>query len=478
MQTRGSASIGGLDISDYQTITNADTLFARVSFLYLRAVGSSGTVDPNFVSTVALAKQHGALTGAYYFAHPSKALGAGGEAEVDAQVQQFVDTLQSAYGTGKYGDLIPMLDVEAWGTVTPQYPMYYGLTGDQLIDWVKRFRDGFFTATNRRLGFYTNRDFISTGTDKMMVSNTKLTEINNMPLWLAEYDQYYPGNVPDTGAPATLGGWSTYVAWQYSVIADADTFGISSDKNEVDHDRTDSLDRLMPPPQPPAIFATQIADNTLEVGLIRPSIIDYLGASVYINNVWKAWIPKTSTTDKVNIDITSYARTTPLNYSVVVEDSFSDFGYSPVQQVTITDTVTEMDVSNLPTAAKGTTIKKSTGTAYAGLTSIGGLELSSDTIDTTTLDATSGYRTFISSFKDAGEVSLSGFFDYTSHNTILTDFAANTVNAYVITFPNGGTWTFNGVVTGFKTDFGLEDLISFEGTIKVSGAPTLTAPTP
>lgn len=478
MQTRGSASIGGLDISDYQTITNADTLFARVSFLYLRAVGSAGTVDTKFVSTVALAKQYGVPTGAYYFAHPSKALGAGGEAEVDAQVQQFVDTLQSAYGTGKYGDLIPMLDVEAWGSVTPQYPMYYGLTGDQLIDWVKRFRDGFYTATKRRLGFYTNRDFISTGTDKMMVSNTKLTEINNMPLWLAEYDQWYPGNVPDTGAPANLGGWTTYVAWQYSVIADADTYGISSDKNEVDHDRTDSLDRLKPPPPPAAIFAEQIADNTLQVGLIRPNITDYLGASVYLNNVWKAWIPKTSTSDKVNLDITSYARNVDLNYSVVIEDTFSDFGNSPVQTITLATTVAEMDVNKLSIAAKGTTIKKATGTAYAGLTSIGGLDLKSDTIDTTTLDATSGYRTFISSFKDAGEVSLSGFFDYTSHNTILTDFSANTVNAYTITFPNGATWAFNGVVTGFTTGFNLEDLVSFDATIKVSGAPTLTAPTP
>lgn len=132
----------------------------------------------------------------------------------------------------------------------------------------------------------------------------------------------------------------------------------------------------------------------------------------------------------------------------------------------------------MPTAAMGTTIKKATGTAIAGLTSIGGLELSAETIDTTVLDSPGQYRTFTSSFKDAGEVSLSGYFEYASHSAILSDFEAGTTDAYTITFPNGATWTFSGVVVGFTTGFDLEDLISFEATIKVSGEPTLTAPTP
>lgn len=132
----------------------------------------------------------------------------------------------------------------------------------------------------------------------------------------------------------------------------------------------------------------------------------------------------------------------------------------------------------MPIAAMGTTIKKATGTAIAGLTSIGGLELTAETIDTTTLDSPGQYRQFMSSFKDAGEVSLSGYFEHTSHATILADFEAGTINDYVITFPNNATWTFDGLVVGFNTGFDLEDLVSFEATIKVSGEPTLTAPTP
>jgi hypothetical protein len=37
----------------------------------------------------------------------------------------------------------------------------------------------------------------------------------------------------------------------------------------------------------------------------------------------------------------------------------------------------------------------------------------------------------------------------------------------------GASWSFNGVVTGFSTGAELEDMVSFEVTIKVSGKPTL-----
>ena len=55
-------------------------------------------------------------------------------------------------------------------------------------------------------------------------------------------------------------------------------------------------------------------------------------------------------------------------------------------------------------------IGETTPVEVAGLTSIGGLELSADTIDVTTL-ASDGYREFIGSLKDGGEVSLEGYFE-------------------------------------------------------------------
>ncbi len=128
----------------------------------------------------------------------------------------------------------------------------------------------------------------------------------------------------------------------------------------------------------------------------------------------------------------------------------------------------------------GTTLKKGTN-VIANLTSIDGLSLSADTIESTNLSTVDSYRTFVMGLKDAGEISISGYFDYTSHNTLLSDFEAGTSATYTIEFPDKGTttgttWTFSAVVTAFTTGASFEDLVSFESTLKVSGKPTLAAP--
>lgn len=130
--------------------------------------------------------------------------------------------------------------------------------------------------------------------------------------------------------------------------------------------------------------------------------------------------------------------------------------------------------------AVGTQLKKGT-TAIASLTEINGLELSADTIDVTALDSDGGYREFIGGFKDGGELSISGFFNPqdTGQAGLYSDFESGATQAYTIAFPAAlkASWEFNGVVTGFVTGAALEDAITFEATIKVSGAPTLTITT-
>lgn len=131
--------------------------------------------------------------------------------------------------------------------------------------------------------------------------------------------------------------------------------------------------------------------------------------------------------------------------------------------------------------ALGTVLKVGTATpiSVAGLTSIGGLDLSADTIDVTTLDSSGGYREFIAGFKDGGEVSLSGFLEPATgdgQKELYDLFESGAVEDFTIEFPAAlkAKWTFKGVVTGFSTGADLEDPTSFEGTIKVSGKPTLT----
>ena len=133
------------------------------------------------------------------------------------------------------------------------------------------------------------------------------------------------------------------------------------------------------------------------------------------------------------------------------------------------------------TRALGTKLSKGES-KIAGLTSIGGVEITADTIDTTTLDSDGGYREFIGAFKDAGEVPIEGFFD--PENTGQMDMQdaldAGTAEDYKIEFPTKpkATWAFKGVVTGFKVgDVDVDGTINFGATIKISGKPTLTVGT-
>lgn len=127
--------------------------------------------------------------------------------------------------------------------------------------------------------------------------------------------------------------------------------------------------------------------------------------------------------------------------------------------------------------ALGTTLAIGS-TTVGGLTSISGVELSADTIDVTTLDSAGGYREFINGFVDGGEVSAEGYLSDlgTAEATLVTMVGADEEEC-VITFSNGATWTFDGVVTGFSTSADLEDPLSFSITVKVSGQPVFAAGT-
>lgn len=116
--------------------------------------------------------------------------------------------------------------------------------------------------------------------------------------------------------------------------------------------------------------------------------------------------------------------------------------------------------------------------AVAGLTSIAGIAESADTLDTTTLDSSGGYRTFTGGFKDGGEVSISGYFepgDTQGQMAMRAAFKSGAVTQFQILFPAdlGASWAFDGVVTAFSTNADLEELIAFEATVKVSGEPSL-----
>lgn len=129
--------------------------------------------------------------------------------------------------------------------------------------------------------------------------------------------------------------------------------------------------------------------------------------------------------------------------------------------------------------ANGTLLKQGTVT-IGSLSKIKPPEKSADTIDVTTIDVIDGYKKFIAGFKDGGEVTVEGYFDFTDQGQLALDtsFDAGTTDTYTIAFPTsiGATFTFSGVVTKYGVgEVNSKDALGFSATIKVAGKPTLAA---
>ncbi len=130
----------------------------------------------------------------------------------------------------------------------------------------------------------------------------------------------------------------------------------------------------------------------------------------------------------------------------------------------------------------GTVLKIGSGSGaktVGGVTSIDGISIDSEEVDVTALDNSTGYREFLQGFKDAGEVSLSGFLDGADNgqNEMYTLLGTGTVTAMEIIFPTaiGKTWSFNAFVKSFSTSVDIDGAIEFSATLRVSGQATLAA---
>lgn len=135
----------------------------------------------------------------------------------------------------------------------------------------------------------------------------------------------------------------------------------------------------------------------------------------------------------------------------------------------------------MATHGYGTTLTWNSQTV-AGLDNIGGVEVTADKINVTTHQSADTFREFIQGMLAAGDVSISGFFDYTDTDgqvAMLTDMNARTSRTAVITLPSSiATWTFTAFLTSFKTgEATTEGAIPFSATLAVTGKPTLAIAT-
>ena len=116
-------------------------------------------------------------------------------------------------------------------------------------------------------------------------------------------------------------------------------------------------------------------------------------------------------------------------------------------------------------------------TTIAEINSISGPNKTRSTIDVTSLDSTGGYREFITSFRDAGEVTLEMNFTRDGYEDMNTDFESDTIVEYRITLPDTGNTIldFTGYVTALGSSIPLDDKVTASVTIKISGQVTLTS---
>lgn len=113
-------------------------------------------------------------------------------------------------------------------------------------------------------------------------------------------------------------------------------------------------------------------------------------------------------------------------------------------------------------------------TAIANVTSVKGPELERDTYDVTAHDSTDGWKEFIGGLKDAGEVTLNINYDPRVHDDLVADFDDDVARDYKLVFPGAlGEWDLKGFLTGFSQEAPVDDKLSAELKIKVTGKPTI-----
>lgn len=116
-------------------------------------------------------------------------------------------------------------------------------------------------------------------------------------------------------------------------------------------------------------------------------------------------------------------------------------------------------------------------TAWAEVNSIEGPDPTRETIDVTSLDSTGGYREFIASFRDSGEVRLEMNFTRTTYEAAKTDFDSDDSVNYRISIPDADTTKieFAAFITGHPLSITPDDKITVSVTLKITGEVTVTS---
>ena len=122
-------------------------------------------------------------------------------------------------------------------------------------------------------------------------------------------------------------------------------------------------------------------------------------------------------------------------------------------------------------------VTTSTG-EIAQLTGITGPGVDFADVDTTTMDSSSNYRTFVPGIGDPGEVTLSLMYDPThASHKILAEAAVNRTTKVFTVYhgtSTGDTDVFSAHVKGISREIPMDNMITCDVTLKVTGKPNYT----
>jgi predicted secreted protein len=121
-----------------------------------------------------------------------------------------------------------------------------------------------------------------------------------------------------------------------------------------------------------------------------------------------------------------------------------------------------------------TTIATSTSGTIAQVRGISGPGASGDSVDCTTLDNSGRYRAFLGGLVDGGEVTLDLVYDTedADHKLLAQLLTSQDEKVWTITYPSTfSAQVFSGFVSGLSAETPLDDLITAQCTIKVTGTP-------
>jgi predicted secreted protein len=130
--------------------------------------------------------------------------------------------------------------------------------------------------------------------------------------------------------------------------------------------------------------------------------------------------------------------------------------------------------------AFGTLLKRGNGagteifTTIADVTSLTPPGISRETLDVTSHSSVGGWQEFAGGLKDPGECSADVNYQPLNHDALVADFEDTAPRNYQIVFPDGTTWKFGAILTGFEPDAPYDDKLAATLTWKVTGKPTIT----